>query len=126
MDDTTIRTLIREKLKDGRLPYDSMPRFWGGPADGEVCDACDKPITKQQLVMEGIALTLSDAPRADDTEWTPHGRQDHMRADRDQWEHEVGRELSSTTADAVRNCRMTRVKITSTSLAHVGGRRQLQ
>ena len=58
--DEAIRTLIREKLKDGRLPYDSMPRFWGGPADGEVCDACEKPITKQQLVMEGIASTLSD------------------------------------------------------------------
>jgi hypothetical protein len=58
--DEAIRTVIREKLKDGRLPYDSMPRFWGGPADGEVCDACEKPITKQQLVMEGIASTLSD------------------------------------------------------------------
>ena len=57
--DEAIRTLIREKLKDGRLPLNSMPRFWGGPADGEVCDACDKPITKQQLVMEGIASTLS-------------------------------------------------------------------
>jgi hypothetical protein len=63
MDDTTLRTLIREKLKDGRLPLNSMPRFWGGPADGEVCDARDKPITKQQLVMEGIASTLSDAPK---------------------------------------------------------------
>ena len=40
-----------------------MPRFWGGPADREVCDACDKPITKQQLVMEGIASTLSDRPK---------------------------------------------------------------
>jgi hypothetical protein len=40
-----------------------MPRFWGGPADGEVCDACDKPITKQQLVMEGIASALSDRPK---------------------------------------------------------------
>ena len=59
--DEAIRTLIREKLSDGRLPYDSMPRFWGGPGDGEVCDACDKPITKQQLVME--ASTLSDRPK---------------------------------------------------------------
>ena len=58
--DEAIRLLIREKLRDGRLPYDSTPRFWGGPADGEVCDACEKPITKQQLVMEGIASTLSD------------------------------------------------------------------
>ena len=29
-----IRTLIRSKLKDGRLPYDSMPRFWGGQGNG--------------------------------------------------------------------------------------------
>ena len=56
------RTLIREKLKDGRLPYNSLQRFWGGPADGEVCDACDNPITKQQLVMEGIA-TLRIRPK---------------------------------------------------------------
>jgi hypothetical protein len=27
-----IRILIREKLKDGCLPYDSMPRFWAGQA----------------------------------------------------------------------------------------------
>ena len=59
MENETLRTLIRAKLKDGRLPWDSMPRFWGGPADGEICDACEKPITKEQLVMEGIASTLS-------------------------------------------------------------------
>jgi hypothetical protein len=40
-----------------------MPRFWGGPADGEVCDACDEPITKQQLVMEGIASTPGGQPK---------------------------------------------------------------
>jgi hypothetical protein len=60
MENEALHTLIREKLKDGRLPWDSMPRFWGGPADGEICDACEKPITKEQLVMEGIASTLSD------------------------------------------------------------------
>ncbi len=37
-----------------------MPRFWGGPADGEICDACDTRITKEQLVMEGIASTTRD------------------------------------------------------------------
>ena len=62
MDDA-IRTLIRRKLRDGRLPHDSIPRVWGCPADGEVCDVCDKPITKQQLVLEGIASTLSDTPK---------------------------------------------------------------
>jgi hypothetical protein len=35
-----------------------MARFWGDPVDGEICDACDKPITKQQLAMEGIASTI--------------------------------------------------------------------
>ena len=37
-----------------------MARFWDGPADGEICDACDKPITKQQLILDGIVSTLSD------------------------------------------------------------------
>ena len=60
MEPEAIRDLIREKLTDGRLPHNGTPIFWGGPADREVCDACDKPITKKQLVMEGIASTLSD------------------------------------------------------------------
>jgi hypothetical protein len=54
-----IRLLIREKLKDGQLPYDSMPRFWGGPSTEEICDACDLRIEKTQLVLEGIASTRS-------------------------------------------------------------------
>jgi hypothetical protein len=37
-----------------------MARFWGDPVDGETCDACDEPITKQPLVMEGIASTIGD------------------------------------------------------------------
>jgi hypothetical protein len=37
-----------------------MARFWDGPADGEICDACDRPITKQQLILDGIVSTLSD------------------------------------------------------------------
>ena len=61
MRSDAIRALIRAKLKDKRLPHDSMPRFWGGPADGEVCDACDKPITKQQLIMEGVVSTPGGA-----------------------------------------------------------------
>jgi len=60
MDIEALRLLIRRKLSDGRLPYDSMPRFWGGAGDGEQCDVCDTPITKEQLVMEGIASVLSN------------------------------------------------------------------
>ena len=43
MESEALRLLIRQKLQDGRLPLNSMPRFWGGPADGEVCDACESP-----------------------------------------------------------------------------------
>jgi len=53
-----LHLLIRSKLMDGRLPLDSMPRFWGVNGDGEVCHACDKPITKKELMMEGLAWTL--------------------------------------------------------------------
>ena len=60
MEADAIRILIRQKLNDGRLPYDSMPRFWGGPGDEERCDACDLPINKGQLVMEGIASQISN------------------------------------------------------------------
>jgi hypothetical protein len=52
MDMEALRLLIRSKLNDGRLPYDSMPRFWGGVGDGEQCDVCDTLITKEQLVQE--------------------------------------------------------------------------
>lgn len=55
MDQATIRLAIRRKLDDGRLPNNSIPRFWGGPADGEDCDACDEVIRADQLLMEGIS-----------------------------------------------------------------------
>jgi hypothetical protein len=54
MEAQALRALIREKIQKGRLPLDSIPRFWGGPSNGEVCDACETLIT-DQLVMEGIA-----------------------------------------------------------------------
>ena len=60
MDADEIRILIRKKLQDGRLPLQQHARFWGGPADGEVCDACDKPITEPQLIMDGIVSTRGD------------------------------------------------------------------
>jgi hypothetical protein len=59
MDNEALRLLIRSKLNDGRLPYDSMPRFWGGAGDGEQCDVCDTLITREQVVMEGIASVFT-------------------------------------------------------------------
>jgi hypothetical protein len=55
MTDTTRRILIRIKLRDGALPQDSIPRVWGGPGNGETCDACEEIVTKSQMGIEGAA-----------------------------------------------------------------------
>lgn len=55
MEDHTLRLLIRRKLAEHRLPHDSIPRVWGGPGNGESCDACEETITKSQFVMEGVS-----------------------------------------------------------------------
>jgi hypothetical protein len=61
MDDA-IGTLIRRKLRDGRLPLGNLSRVWRGRSEDDVCCAvCDEPITKQQIVLEGI-VSLSDKP----------------------------------------------------------------
>jgi hypothetical protein len=57
METAATRLLIRQKLADGRLPHDSIPRVWGGPSDGETCQACEEVIAKPALIMEGIALS---------------------------------------------------------------------
>jgi hypothetical protein len=57
MDDQGfLHLLIQRKLDDGRLPHNSIPRIWGGPGNGEACSACEEPIPKSQLIMEGISL----------------------------------------------------------------------
>ena len=57
MDQDALRLLIRRKLASGELPHDGIPRFWGGPPDGEECDACEEVIRADQVVMEGISST---------------------------------------------------------------------
>lgn len=57
MDPLAARILIRQRLIDGRLPHDSIPRVWGGPSAGETCDACEETIAPAQFVMEGIATS---------------------------------------------------------------------
>jgi len=55
MDQEILRLLIRRKLAAGRLPYDNIPRIWGGPGTGEECDACEELIRTDQFLMEGIS-----------------------------------------------------------------------
>jgi hypothetical protein len=61
-DPSPLRVLIRAKLADGGLPINSIPRVWGGPGNGETCDACEKIITKDEFVMEGIGVEGSRQP----------------------------------------------------------------
>ena len=56
-----LRSLIRAKLESGLLPYNSIPRVWGGPGSGETCDGCDLIVVPTELLMEGIALS-GDGP----------------------------------------------------------------
>ena len=51
-----IYLVIRAKLADGRLPLNSIPRIWGGPGQGEICDACERPVTANEFLMEGVSL----------------------------------------------------------------------
>lgn len=51
-----LRVVIRAKLADGRLPINSIPRVWGGRGNGEMCDACGKIVTKDEVIMEGIGV----------------------------------------------------------------------
>ena len=56
MDQQTRRRLIQGKLLDGTLPYDSIPRVWGGAGYGEMCNGCNDIIEAAQFVMEWINL----------------------------------------------------------------------
>ena len=61
MDYDALCLLIRQKLADGRLPHDSIPRIWGGPGAGETCDACGDAVMKTQMIMEGISASVEGA-----------------------------------------------------------------
>ena len=56
VDPISLRVLIQQKLADGRLPHNSIPRVSGGPSSGETCDACGDVIAVHQFVMEGVSM----------------------------------------------------------------------
>ena len=57
LDLEALRSLIRSKLENGLLPYNSVPRVWGASGNGETCDGCDLIIVPSELVIEGISMT---------------------------------------------------------------------
>ena len=52
MEQPTLRVLIQEKLADGRLPKNHLPRIRNGPGNGEACGGCDSTVTRSQMLME--------------------------------------------------------------------------
>jgi hypothetical protein len=55
MPQQSLRLIIRQKLQNGTLPYKSIPRVWGRPANGETCDGCGGSITEDEMLLEGIS-----------------------------------------------------------------------
>jgi hypothetical protein len=60
--------MVRRKLADGSLPHDSIPRFWGGPSDGEECDACGEVITSETS-RDGWVSEPSDRAGQSQPDW---------------------------------------------------------
>jgi hypothetical protein len=56
MQQHSLQLVIRQKLANGTLPLNSIPRVWGGPGNGEMCDACEGIVTKDEMLIEGISL----------------------------------------------------------------------
>ena len=48
--------LVRQKLGDGRLPTDDIPRTWGGAGNGKTCDACDLVVRKTQMMIQAATV----------------------------------------------------------------------
>jgi hypothetical protein len=55
MEPEALRLVIVSKLADGKLPLESFANVWGGPGNGETCDACGSIVTKQEFVIEGVS-----------------------------------------------------------------------
>ena len=62
MDQESLRLLIQHKIRDRRLPHDGIQKVWSSPSDGEMCDACDAVLARDQLLMEGLTLDLGRRP----------------------------------------------------------------
>ena len=49
---SAVGPIIRQKLRDGRLPSKRVASIFGGPGAGGRCGACNRELRSTQLVME--------------------------------------------------------------------------
>jgi hypothetical protein len=52
MDETTIRTRVREMITTGELPCNDQVALWAGKGDGKRCAACTEPIGVRDVEYE--------------------------------------------------------------------------
>jgi hypothetical protein len=52
LDPEAITATVRQKLAAGVLPAEECVRTWFGPGLGSRCDACERPIRKDQFECE--------------------------------------------------------------------------
>ena len=67
MDRLTLTLLIHDKLADGRLPHNHIPRMWGGPGNGETATVATRRNQSPEIWMGedkvlGRAAPTSHAP----------------------------------------------------------------
>jgi len=56
----SLRSLIREKLQSGILPGDDCTKVFGGPSNGETCDAWVK--SQRRWIIEVATHSVSSRP----------------------------------------------------------------
>ena len=56
MEPSALRLIIASKLAEGRVPFKIIPRISGGAGYGQMCNACDEPITKEHMGLEEMGL----------------------------------------------------------------------
>jgi hypothetical protein len=56
MNQESLRLLIQRKIRDGRLPHDSITKIWSSPRAGETCDACERLLAETHLVMTAPSM----------------------------------------------------------------------
>lgn len=52
LQDATLRLQIRERIQSGRLPLMFPQEIYAGRGEGNLCPACDQPITSSEIEYE--------------------------------------------------------------------------
>jgi hypothetical protein len=57
-----LRTLARDRIRDGRLPCTAPLRMWGGQGSEAPCSLCDNRIAKQEIEYE-VESFIGEGPQ---------------------------------------------------------------